>query len=700
MERFPEMELLSDSAGRRVDATAEEAVARGGLESREAVLATVSSFESGTTLARRALLRTLLREHFEALQQVGGPLPAIADYLTTFPDAAEQAVVREVFAEQLPTLRVELGREIGRGGMGVIYEARQTAVGGRRVAVKMLDVGLANQAALWNRLREEVDVLAQLPAANVVQVHDVGLINGQLAVVMELAEQNLQERTGGLPHEEREAAQIVRKLAVAVQKAHDHPRKLIHQDLKPSNVLIMPDGEAKVADFGLFHSAKNNDTPAAARVVGTPGWLAPEQVRGESPTFATDVWGLGAILYYLLTGSSPFPSKREQIDAVLSQPLPDAAARRTQAGGDELDPKLAAIVTKCLQRNPSERYNRPIRLAEDLQRYLNGEPVQAAARAAPPRPSRRRNLFAVAAAVACVAGAIPALQWALRDTPTGDGSDGTPATRPASHPASAEGDVAKRAVATQSAEEHAPVADLPKLIEGPASKPTDSPRTQPPNPETDSQEQKSGEPEPKPPANQMSPSSAPATQAAESTGSTPTKVPERVPAAVNVENYFFAREFPKGPVDCEFDLPVDDYALALLPDDVRTQVKADPTARVRESWKFEPKTDRSEPRVTFTRKLTLRFGEGAAARETTLDTRYGECTRKNLNQFFRTGRNHFIAESSFGALKNQERTLSVGPDDSGRSGKLLWKGATKNFYELSGGANNDLVVWGLVPKRD
>lgn len=674
MARFPERSQLPPEVARRVNEAADAAVHSGGLDSLQALHKHMAGFEG---LARRALLRTLLREHFEALQKIGGPLPAIADYLAAFPDAEEQTVVREIFAEQLPSLRVELGREIGRGGMGVIYEGRQTAVGGRRVAVKMLDVGLTNQAALWNRLREEVDILAQIPSTNVVQVFDVGLINGQLAVVMELAEQSLHERTGGLPQDQREAAQTVRKLAVAIQKAHDHPRKLIHQDLKPSNVLVMPDGEYKVADFGLSHSAKTNDTPTAARIVGTPGWLAPEQARGEVPTFATDVWGLGTVLYFLLTGAAPFPTTRDRINATVTDALPSAAMQRKSAGGDSLEPKLDAVVRKCLQKDAAQRYRRPIELAEDLQRFLNAEPVLAATKPLDRRSHVARYGVAGVLAVACIIAAVPVTQWALNASGKGAGEKNLPQTQPAAA-SDHKRDSPNETAATKQAAISPDPASQPQEIA--ASKPADSRASDAPAHAATSDTDKSGPKEPAHPA--------------------ATKPPAAQPVAVDIENHFFAREFPKGPVDCEFDLPVDDYALARMSDDVRAQAKADPTARMHESWKFEPKADRSEPRVTFTRKLALRLGDGATARETTLDTRYGECTRKNLTQFFKSGTNHFITESAFGALKTQERTLSLGAGTPSRKGRMNWKGATKNYYDLTGRENDGLIIWGLVPKRE
>lgn len=381
MPRFPEWTILTESECCRVDAAADEAVRAGTLVELAAVLEALAPFEG---VARRALLRTLLREHFEACEAADRPLPVISAYLKHFADDSEQAVVREVFAEQLPTLSVEIVREIGRGGMGVVYEARQASLGNRRVAVKTIDSTALQHAALWLRLREEVDALAQLHSQNIVTVHQVGLLDGRVAFVMELAERNLEQMTASRPQDQRESAEIVRLLALAVQSAHEHSKRIIHRDLKPSNVLVMSDGAHKIADFGLLQSAKKAPAHHSAAVVGSPGYLAPEQAKGEATTFATDVWGLGGILHYLLTGAPPFEKRRDRIEDVVSSQLPPPSLRRLQAGGDALDPRLDAVLCKCLMKSPNERYEQAIELARDLQRFLQEKEVLA-----PPPPHHR-----------------------------------------------------------------------------------------------------------------------------------------------------------------------------------------------------------------------------------------------------------------------------------------------------------------------
>lgn len=684
--RFPERAQLSDELKRRVDAAADEAVRRGGLESIATLAEHLSQFDG---LARHALLRTLLREHFEALGRSGGALPGIASYVQQFPDEAEQHIVREVFAEQLPTLRVELVREIGRGGMGVIYEARQTNVGGRRVAVKMLDIGASNQAFLWNRLREEVDVLAQIDSPHVVKVFEVGLIDGHLGFVMELADENLQQRTGGHPQDQRIAAQIVAPLAVAVQAAHDHPRHLIHQDLKASNVLVFRGLEYKVADFGLHRAAVDERAPTAGRVLGSPGWLAPEQARGEAATFATDVWGLGAVLYFLITGAAPFAENRERVQEAASQTLMSPAVRRVQAGGDPLDPRLEAITLKCLSKDPKRRYRRPIEIADELRRYLNAEPVIAAL---PVQPRRRpRILLTVSLLAACaIAGVLYVAQpWqSWRNSPTSgneterqpdadssekllvDGADnpGTSASKPnldeehTEQPMGTSNPATAMAIGDQS--EAAPLAE---------------------------QEQKHVESD---------------AALGSSAQQPPPAAGENVKKAANGPRSpltIFTREFKAGdgglPANAEFTLEESPDLLDFVPPELRKRRAGAKDAKYVESWIFEL---RSGPRgkqqdLHFTRTLKVHYREGDATKEETLDVRTGECSREMALQYFKPGSHRFVAEAQRKSIVGNQEFFDVA---GGATLKALfnWKGATRNHYQISVGGGEQWIVWSLTPQ--
>lgn len=703
MIRFPERAQLSDELKRRVDAAADEAVRCGGLESITALAERLDGFDG---LARRALLRTLLREHFESLSRSGGVLPGIASYFQQFADEAEQSIVREVFAEQLPALRLELVREIGRGGMGVIYEARQTNVGGRRVAVKMLDIGAANQAFLWNRLREEVDVLAQIDSPHVVKVFEVGLIDGHLGFVMELADENLQQRTSGHPQDQRIAAQIVVPLAVAVQAAHDHPRRLIHQDLKPSNVLVFRGLEYKVADFGL-HRAVDDRPAAEGRVLGSPGWLAPEQARGEPPTFATDVWGLGAILYFLLTGSAPFAENRERIQDVASQAMISPAVKREQAGGDPLDARLEAITRKCLSKDPKQRYRRPIEVADELRRYLNAEPVLAAV---PVQPRRRQRLPLFAAVLAvCAIGAVlsvtqPWQSWWNPTTPektepehaTGSGEK-SPGSRtdnlePESQKAHPEGATSTPASAhaqtqppatTTTAATTMPAADQPtsRMAAADLPDPLRPPGQEPTNIEPAAPDSSSPAPVP----------------AAE-------REPKKAVVAPRPDLSVFTREFPAGqgglPGAANFTLAKTPDLLDLAPPDLRNRLDGDESAEFVESWGFEMRRvgRGTQEDMHFTRTLKVRYRDNDALKEETLDVRTGECSRQMAQRYFKPGVHRFVIEPQRKSIDGNRQFF----DEAGKamkSGLFKWKGDTRNHYEISIDGEQ-WIVWSLTPKKE
>ncbi len=679
MPRFPERAKLDPETARRVDAAADAAARNGSLESIAAIVQQLGDFSG---LARLALLRTLLREHFEVIQNAGGRLPTVGEYLQAFADDSERAIVREIFAEQLPALHVELGREIGRGGMGVIYEARQTTVGGRRVAVKMLDIGAGNQAFLWNRLREEVDVLAQIQSSNVVRVFEVGLIDGQLGFVMELAEQNLEQRTGGHPQDPRHAAQVVAKLAVAVQAAHDHPKRLIHQDLKPSNVLVFDGPEHKIADFGLFRSADEGRTADRQRVLGTPGWLAPEQARGEPATFATDVWGLGAILYFLLTGSAPFPSERERIQEVSSGLLLPPGQRRRAAGGDALDPRLEAIVLKCLSRDPAQRYRRPIEIAEELQRYLNAQPVLARL----PSHTRRRRTVRVAlaavVALALIAAALPVLRtwqkWTEGVPPHSLGTESASRVEPPPQSEVTPDDAGKLDDAVQ-----APASGPDIAVDDPKSESPEAPDTIPGGGTVSNR----GDP-----TNEQTNSSP----GGKSVTSDDQADFARWPAV-------FSREFSTGggglPANVEFQFAPTSDLLNSASSELKARITADPDARVVEAWTFElrPGDRGSQQELHFTRTLKVRLRENGNTSEQTFDVRSGFCTREMSERYFKAGAQRFVCEPKRNSAGGLQQFRDVGRGTL-VTGRFNWKGATRNHYEVAVD-DERWIIWSLVPRN-
>ena len=289
----------------------------------------------------------------------------------------------------------EILEEIGRGGMGVVYKARQVALN-RFVALKMVRTVDASNQELLSRFRSEARAVASLRHPHIVQVYDFGEHDGLPFLAMELIEGGtLAARLHGAPWPARAAAQLMIKLAGAVQFAHDH--HVIHRDLKPANVLIASDQEGldvRITDFGLgkfFHDEASPHTKTGA-FLGTPSYMAPEQAAGRTQEVgpATDVYSLGAILYELLTGRPPFcgSSPMEILQQLAaSEPIPvHRLAPHTPRD-------LATICDKCLNVEIGRRYASAAELRADLERYLAGVPVHARPAGAAERTWRwcRRN---------------------------------------------------------------------------------------------------------------------------------------------------------------------------------------------------------------------------------------------------------------------------------------------------------------------
>jgi tetratricopeptide (TPR) repeat protein len=290
-----------------------------------------------------------------------------------------------------------LERELGRGGMGVVYLARQLRLN-RPVALKMPPVGLGVEE--WLRFRIEAEAAARLQHSHIVQVHETGEQEGRPYLVMELVEGgSLAQKLAQAPLAARPAAELVEQLARAVHYAHE--RGVIHRDLKPANVLLAADGTPKVTDFGLARrlSQASGSVPRLSGVrtqtgaiLGTPCYMAPEQAagRGKEAGPATDVYALGAILYECLTGRPPFrgATALETTEQVLrDDPVPP---RKLQPG---VPRDLETVCLKCLAKEPPRRYARAADLADDLRRHLEGKSVAARRASAAERAWRwaRRN---------------------------------------------------------------------------------------------------------------------------------------------------------------------------------------------------------------------------------------------------------------------------------------------------------------------
>ena len=265
--------------------------------------------------------------------------------------------------------------ELGRGGMGVVYKARDQRLG-RVVALKVILAGGHAGTAERNRFHVEVEAAAQLQHPNIAQVYEVGEDNGQPFMAMEFCSGGtLEARIRDKPQPPREAAQLVATLAEALH--HAHQAGIIHRDIKPANVLLAADGSPKVVDFGLAKRIGGTDgfTQTGA-IMGTLGYMAPEQAAGRTreANSATDVYSLGALLYKLLTGRPPFhgPSELETITSIVAR---DPVSIQSLQPRVPLD--LVTICQKCLEKKPTRRYATAAALAEDLRRHLADLPIQA-----------------------------------------------------------------------------------------------------------------------------------------------------------------------------------------------------------------------------------------------------------------------------------------------------------------------------------
>jgi serine/threonine-protein kinase len=264
---------------------------------------------------------------------------------------------------------------LGRGGMGIVFRAKHLRLN-RVVAVKMMLAGAYAGRREKDRFQHEALAVAGLHHPNVVQIHDVGDVDGCTYFTMELVEGgSLARKLAGTPQPAREAAQLVATLAAAVQAAH--ACGIVHRDLKPSNVLLTADGTPKITDFGLArHLDDGAGLTQTGVAVGTPSYMAPEQARGQQDAIgpAVDVYALGAIIYELVTGRPPFraATAAETVQQVISQePAPPSRLN------DQVPRDLETICLKCLHKEPQRRYASAEALADDLKRFLEGRPIQA-----------------------------------------------------------------------------------------------------------------------------------------------------------------------------------------------------------------------------------------------------------------------------------------------------------------------------------
>jgi TolB-like protein/tRNA A-37 threonylcarbamoyl transferase component Bud32/Tfp pilus assembly protein PilF len=286
--------------------------------------------------------------------------------------ASKKAQVAELLGELGD---YELLEEIGRGGQGVVFRARQKSLN-RTVALKVISLGHWASKAHLKRFRLEAEAAAKLEHPGIVPIHEVGERDGSCYFSMKFVEGGqLDEVVRRTPMSIRQAAELIAKVARTVHYAHQHG--ILHRDIKPGNILLDAKGEPHLTDFGLARLVETESTMTRTlEVLGTPSYMAPEQAVGNNAAVSsvTDVYGLGAVLYQLLTGQPPFAGGTTYETIKL---LADTEPRPPRLLNPKIDREVSTICLKCLEKDPTRRYPSALALAEDLERWLKHEPIQA-----------------------------------------------------------------------------------------------------------------------------------------------------------------------------------------------------------------------------------------------------------------------------------------------------------------------------------
>src|SRR5437764_1303739 len=283
-------------------------------------------------------------------------------------------------AAQVAELLGELGdyellEEVGRGGQGVVFRARQKSLN-RTVALKVISLGQWASKAHLKRFRLEAEAAARLEHPGIVPIHEVGERDGSCYFSMKFVEGGqLDEVARREPIPIRRAVELIAKVARTVHYAHEHG--ILHRDIKPGNILLDAKREPHLTDFGLARLVESESTVThTLDVLGTPSYMAPEHAVGNNAAVssATDVYGIGAVLYQLLTGHPPFAGGTTYETIKL---LENTEPRQPRLLNPKIDRDLSTICLKCLEKDPKRRYPSALALAEDLERWLKHEPIRA-----------------------------------------------------------------------------------------------------------------------------------------------------------------------------------------------------------------------------------------------------------------------------------------------------------------------------------
>ena len=360
----------------------------------------LTAVEAGEQLDRQQLiaehpelaeqLRAFFRNHDEMRGMAAPPAePADPQRISERRSAASEQLTTPLISRSRKAHESAIGRigsfgdyelieEIEKGGMGVVYRARQISLD-RLVALKLIKSGQLAGPQEIRRFRIEAEAAANLHHPGIVPVYEVGEIEGLHYYTMQfIVGQSLATRLESGPLPPVEAAQLVAKIARAVSYAHSHG--VIHRDLKPANILLDAEGEPKITDFGLAKRLRHDGgLTATGQILGTPAYMAPEQAAGRDRKVseATDIYALGALFYAALTGRAPHVASSE-IDLLLkvldSDPIPPSRIN------PNVSQSLDRVCLCCLEKDPQRRYPSADAVADDLQRYLRDEPLEVPSR--------------------------------------------------------------------------------------------------------------------------------------------------------------------------------------------------------------------------------------------------------------------------------------------------------------------------------
>lgn len=316
----------------------------------------------------------------------------------------------ETLAQELPEFTIR--REVGKGSMGIVYDAVRKQ-DQRRVALKVLPPSLTLTERALARFLREAELMEKVAHPAIVKALEHGRHGRLHYFVMEFVDGvTVEERVKNGPLPARRAAEIGAQVARALHFAHE--RGIVHRDIKPGNLMLREDGSVVITDFGLARETGTGSLTESGAIVGTPIYMPPEQVLGERGGVGTrsDVYGLGATLYQLVTGAAPFQAETAQgvLKAVLEhEPRPPSALQ------NDLPRELEAVILKAMEKEPGRRYGSALELAEDLERFLRDEPVLAPRRGSVHRALRAlaRHKFAVLGTLVLLALAIGAWQLHL-----------------------------------------------------------------------------------------------------------------------------------------------------------------------------------------------------------------------------------------------------------------------------------------------